>query len=333
MCVDAAAAATPGTRADLVDQPLLKRDPLLNRAGRRPGDPEAQTATVPSCSKPASTSVRFRKLRTNSNGRDDQDQRHRDLADNQPTLKSGAMAIDGHAARRLAHGGDRIHERHAQRGDEAEEHRRERRTRADERRSAASRPRDSASHGLVVVSRKAISARPDSSATGTASAAPPTATSRLSISSSEDTRERDAPTATRTAISRSRALARASVSVARLAHVIRSTSAVSPNSSDERRAVRRRAAADAASGGNDAKSKGAILRRSDRRHSPTAPWRREARAQRAQIGIGPRDRPVRLQPAHHRQPPEVAAIETVAPEGRRAHRQRDVERLADFEAR
>jgi hypothetical protein len=86
--------------------------------------------------------------------------------------------------------------------------------------------------GLAEVSRNDTSALPETRATGTASNAPAIAITRLSMRICETTCDRGAPIATLTAISRSRALARASVSVARLAHVIRRTSPVSPKSRD-----------------------------------------------------------------------------------------------------
>ena len=114
--------------------------------------------------------------------REDQHQRHRDLRNDEPALKSGAVAIDGQAARSLAHGGERIDDRHTERREQSEEDRRQRGDRADERDQPPVGREIAASTGCVDVSRNATSARPESSATGRASAAPPAATSRLSIS-------------------------------------------------------------------------------------------------------------------------------------------------------
>src|SRR5262249_11104526 len=60
--------------------------------------------------------------------------------------------------------------------------------------------------------------------------------------------------------------------------------------------------------------------------------RQQSRAQHAHLLVRARNRPLRSETAHDREPPEIALVEEAGPDGNRAGRQGDVECLTDFEA-
>ena len=131
--------------------------------------------------------------------------------------------------------------------------------------------------------------------------------------------------------SRSRALARASISVARFPQVMRSTSPVRPRSSESDVPCGSRSRLTPRPAGDDAESKAAI----SVDEPGVVPGRNrgleEARAQRPQVFVGARDRPIRLEPAHDRQPPAVPLVDPRVQEGGGADGQRDIEGLPDFQ--
>ena len=181
--------------------------------------------------------------------------------------------------------------------------------------------------------RNVINARADTSATGTASTAPAAATSTLSISICDTRRrarraERRAHRDLALAGAGTREHERGEISACHQQH-----EAGEPEQKRERRCVRVAQSADAAPGGNNAKPQAAIT--GDERRLVARRNRRveHAGAQRTQVIVRARDGPLRLEPAHDRQPPAIALLDARLPERGGAERQRDVERLADLEAR
>jgi hypothetical protein len=111
-----------GHRTDLAGQLLLKGDPLLQRerGGRQIQKRDRNRAAL------LEACVDRRQLAQapdEHQRREDQHQRQRNLPDHQPALKSGAMTVEGHAPRRLSHGGNRIDDRRSKRRNEAEQNR------------------------------------------------------------------------------------------------------------------------------------------------------------------------------------------------------------------
>ena len=102
------------------------------------GAPEAarsrnETAMMPFCSKPVSTAVRFRKLWTKSNAEMTSTNDTAICPITSPRWKRARWRSTVRPRELLAHRGDRIDDRHAERRHQAEENRCEHGNRADER--------------------------------------------------------------------------------------------------------------------------------------------------------------------------------------------------------